>query len=98
MSHIQISNTLVSYCWHVVKPFIAVLVLYSSGALVLWGAPYIGWAWTCMGLTMAGACAKHQPCYWSQTDTKSIEEIFTTIRNMTDGQKYHLLKKTLQTT
>ena len=31
VSHIQISNTLVSYCWRVVKPFIAVLVLYSSG-------------------------------------------------------------------
>ena len=21
----------------------------------------------CMGLAMAGACAKHWPCYWSQT-------------------------------
>ena len=58
MSHIQISNTLVGYCWHVVKPFIAVLVLYSSGAVVLWGVPYIGWAQMCMGLAMAGACAK----------------------------------------
>ena len=28
MSHIQVSNTLVGYCWHVVKPFIAVLMLY----------------------------------------------------------------------
>ena len=65
MSCIQISNTLVGYCWCVVKPFIAVLMLYSSGVLVLWGVPYIGWAQTCMGLTMAGACAKHQPCYWS---------------------------------
>ena len=26
MSRIQISNTLVGYCWRVVKPFIAVLV------------------------------------------------------------------------
>ena len=67
LSHIQISNTIVSYCWHVVKPFIAVLMLYSSGVLVLWGVPYIGWVQMCMGLTMAGACAKHQPCYWSQT-------------------------------
>ena len=50
-----------------VKPFIAVLMLYSSGVLVLWGEPYIGWAQTCMGLTMAGACTKHRPCYWSQT-------------------------------
>ena len=67
MSRIQISNTLVGYCWCVVKPFIAVLVLYSSGAVVLWGAPYIGWVRMCMGLAMAGACAKHRPCYWSQT-------------------------------
>ena len=29
VSHIQISNTLVGYCWHVVKPFIAVLMLYK---------------------------------------------------------------------
>ena len=43
LSLIQISNTLVGYCWHVVKPFIAVLMLYSSGgAVVLWGAPYMG--------------------------------------------------------
>ena len=67
LSHIQISNTLVGYCWCVVKPFIAVLMLYSSGVLVLWGAPYIGWVQMCMGLAMAGACTKHQPCYWSQT-------------------------------
>ena len=67
LSRIQISNTLVGYCWRVVKPFIAVLVLYSSGAVVLWGAPYIGWARMCMGLAMAGACAKRRPCYWSQT-------------------------------
>ena len=67
MSHIQISNTLVGYCWHMVKPFIAVLMLYSSGGVVLWGVPYIGWAWMCMGLTVAGVCTKHQPCYWSQT-------------------------------
>ena len=39
-----------------------------EGAVVLWGVPYIGWAQMCMGLTMAGACAKHQPCYWSQTN------------------------------
>ena len=37
------------------------------GAVVLWGAPYIGWVQMCMGLAMAGACAKHRPCYWSQT-------------------------------
>ena len=30
LSRIQISNTLVGYCWRVVKPFIAVLVLYSQ--------------------------------------------------------------------
>ena len=40
---------------------------------------------------------KHDIGYFIN-DTKSIEEIFTTIRNMSDGQKYHLLKKTLQTT
>ena len=75
MSHIQISNTLVGYCWCVVKPFIAVLMLYSSsgGAVVLWGAPYTGWAQqTCMGLAMAGACAKHRPCYWSQTSCRHL--------------------------
>ena len=46
--------------------FIAVLIIYKwrLGAM---GAPYNGWAWMCCGLTMAGACAKHQPCYWSQT-------------------------------
>ena len=80
MCHIQISSTLVGYCWHVVKPFIAVLVLYSSSAVVLWGAPYIGWAWTCMGLAMAGACAKHRPCYWSQTLTKQdILDIYSDV-------------------
>ena len=44
MSHIQISNTLVGYCWHVVKPFIAVLVLYMVEVHVLgaMGAPYNG--------------------------------------------------------
>ena len=80
--HIQISNTLVGYCWRVVKPFIAVLVLYSSsGAVVLWGVPYIGWARTCMGLAMAGACAKHWPCYWSPdiplTDKKTVKKVYT---------------------
>ena len=29
LSRIQTSNTLVGYCWRVVKPFIAVLVLYK---------------------------------------------------------------------
>ena len=67
MSHIQISNTCV-FAVVLVKPFIAVLVLYRNGVLVLWGVPYIGWVWMCMGLTMAGACAKHWPCYWSQTN------------------------------
>ena len=38
MSRIQISNTLVGYCWRVVKPFIAVLVLYSSGAASAMGS------------------------------------------------------------
>ena len=73
--HVSYTNKqyFVGYCWHVVKPFIAVLMLYSSsGAVVLWGAPYIRWARTCMGLTMAGACAKHQPCYWSQTGTQTF--------------------------
>ena len=79
MSHIQISNTVVSYCWHVVKPFIAVLVLYSSGVLVLWGVPYIGWVRMCMGLAMAGACTKHWQCYWSQTLIHSLKfDIFCT--------------------
>ena len=65
----NISNTLVVIAGMLVKPFIAVLMLYKNGVLLLWGAPYIGWAWMCMGLTMAGACAKHQPCYWSQIIT-----------------------------
>ena len=60
---IVVSYTNKQYCVVIagmlVKPFIAVLVLYSSGVLVLWGVPYIGWAQTCMGLTMAGACTKH---------------------------------------
>ena len=55
MSHIQISNTLVGYCWHVVKPFIAVLMLYSSGCSSAMGnalywmgvdmhGPHYGWS------------------------------------------------------
>ena len=40
MSHIQIINTVVSYCWHVVKPFIAVLVLYKNGASAMGSAIY----------------------------------------------------------
>ena len=36
MSHMQISNTLVGYCWYVVKPFIAVLVLYMKVCEVQW--------------------------------------------------------------
>ena len=68
MSHIQISNTLVGYCWCVVKPFIAVLMLYKRECVLgAMGVPYNGWAWTCCGLAMAGACTKHRPCYWSQT-------------------------------
>ena len=42
MSHIQITNALVGYCWRVVKPFIAVLMLYkrvkarhNGGALIM---------------------------------------------------------------
>ena len=59
-----------SYCWCVVKPFIAALVIYKwrLGAM---GAPYNGWVWMCCGLAMAGACAKHRPCYWSQTPSFS---------------------------
>ena len=30
---------------------------------------YKGWVQTCCGLTMAKACGKLQPCYWSQTWT-----------------------------
>ena len=55
LSHIQISNTLVGYCWHVVKPFIAVLMLYSSqcssamGSTLYWvgtdvHGPHYGWS------------------------------------------------------
>ena len=55
MSHIQISNTLDGYCWHVVKPFIAVLMLYSSGCSSAMGStlywvsadvhgPHYGWS------------------------------------------------------
>ena len=52
-----------------VKPFIAVLMLYSGQGVCASarGVPYIGWAQTCMGLAVAGACAKRRPCYWSQT-------------------------------
>ena len=70
MSHIQIINTLCGYCWHVVKPFTAVLVTTVVQVVVGLGAmgvPYNGWVWMCCGLTMAGTCAKHWPCYWSQT-------------------------------
>ena len=55
VSRIQISNTLVGYCWRVVKPFIAVLVLYSSGCSSAMGStsywmgadvhgPHYGWS------------------------------------------------------
>ena len=47
--------------------FIAVLVIYKW-RLGTMGAPYNGWAQMCCGLAMAGACTKHQPCYWSQTE------------------------------
>ena len=58
-----------SYCWHMVKPFIAVLMLYMEVQWVLgaMGAPYNGWAWMWCSVAMAGACTKHQPCYWSKT-------------------------------
>ena len=63
MSYIQISNTVVGYCWHVVKPFIAVLVLYSSavlcavvGSTLYWmgvdmHGPHYGWS-MCQALAM----------------------------------------------
>ena len=41
LSRIQISNTL-CLLGVLVKPFIAVLVLYKNGVLVLWVVPYIG--------------------------------------------------------
>ena len=74
MSCIQISNTLVGYCWCVVKPFIAVLMLYSSdGAVVLWGVPYIGWA--------------HGPRYgWSMRQASAMllvpDKIYTRIQKL----------------
>ena len=49
MSRIQISNTVVGYCWCVVKPFIAVLMLYSSG----WCSA-MGSALYCMGVDVHG--------------------------------------------
>ena len=68
LSHIQISNTVVGYCWHVVKPFIAVLMLYSSGGavcsgvLVLWGST-LYW----MGMDV------HGPCYgWSMCQASAM--------------------------
>ena len=62
-----------------VKPFIVVLMLYSSTSAR--GAPYIGWVQTCMGLAVAGACAKHWPCYWSQTSLlltkkKTVKKVY----------------------
>ena len=57
MSRIQIKL----YSWYMlgvlVKLFIAVLVLYSDEVVSASarGVPYIGWARTCMGLTVAGA-------------------------------------------
>ena len=50
MSRIQICNTLVSYCWRVVKPFIALLVLYSSGSSSAMGST-LYW----MGVDVHGA-------------------------------------------
>ena len=68
--HVSYTNKqyFVGYCWHVVKPFIAVLMLYSSGAVVQWvlgavGAPYNGWAWC----AWASLWLEHAPSYWSQT-------------------------------
>ena len=58
--------------------FIAVLVIYRC-SLGTMGAPYSGWVWTCCGLTVAGACTKHWPCYWSQTSlllTKNSKKKF----------------------
>ena len=56
MSRIQISDTLVGYCWRVVKPFIAVLVLYCSGGAVVqwWCASAMGSALYWMGMDMHG--------------------------------------------
>ena len=81
-SHIQISNTVVGYCWCVVKPFIAVLVLYSSGG----GASAMGSTLYWMGADM------HGPRYsWSMhqasamllvpdiplTDKKTVKKVYT---------------------
>ena len=43
--------------------------VHEKWVLGTMGAPYNGWARTCCSLAMAGACAKHRPCYWSQTRT-----------------------------
>ena len=56
-----------SYVAGVVKPLLLCCYVQYKWRLGAMGVPYNGWAWTCCGLTMAGACTKHRPCYWSQT-------------------------------
>ena len=34
----------------------------------------------CMGLAVAGACTKHQPCYWSQTSLTDTETHYANIK------------------
>ena len=72
MSRIQISNTLLLLlvCG---KAFYCCAHAVQEWVLDAMGAPYNGWARTCMGLAMAGACAKHRPCYWSQTSIVFVD-------------------------
>ena len=52
-----------------VKPVYLLLCWsYTSEGLGAMWVPYNGWVRTCCSLTMAGACAKYRPCYWSQTN------------------------------
>ena len=68
--HVSYTNNTL-YSWYkygmLVKLFIAVLVLYMKCCASARGAPYIGWARTCMGLTVALGMRQARPCYWSQT-------------------------------
>ena len=43
------------------------MLLINKWSVGTMGVPYKGWARKDCGLTMARACAKHRPCYWSQT-------------------------------
>ena len=70
LSRIQISNNVVGYCWRVVKPFIAVIELYSSGVLcygecLILGGHGCAWAllWLGHAPSISHAIGPRHPSY-----------------------------------